>query len=789
MKFLLYRGVFLGFLINFIILFALGWVAYTRSQLRATLEDLQSRKNEVALSLERTLSAVNKAQNYAKAFYITEDPMFKNRFDSEVYEVQDKFRKLSYLLNEDPDQRAAVSEFERLINKKVKYHSELIELVKYRGHQEARKNFPVTDNLQINDDFEEASANIKAREDTAFLNEQMRLLRRDKWLQVLFTVLFTLSLLLLITVFFIIRYHLRGRVKAETLLEGNEQIIRSIIDRTSEPIFMKEIDGQYIMANKQFEELFHKSAGNIKGKTDHDLFPKEIADKMRSDDLDVIKSEKEIRFEETLPHNGQMHTYILVKFPLRDLKNTIYGVGAIAMDISEQKNTEVRLKESEALIQTLFDIAPEAVIMMDQTGNILKWNRKAEQIFLYNASEVLGKPMHEMILPERYWDSHVQGMKRFLETGDWPILNRTIEISAVNENKVEFDIELSISSSHVKGHHIFVAFAKDISGRKKLERENQENKNFLSSVVDNIPDMIFVKDAKDLKFVTFNKAGERLLGFTKKEMMGKSDFDFFPKEQAEFFAEKDKQVLEKGELVDIREEEIDTKNGKRWLHTKKIPILDENGKPKFLLGISSDITTRKILELERDEAAKKLRENEKRISLILENIGEGVVVSDTKKRVVLLNQMAEEILELTNIAGATDWSGLYDIYYPDGRTVFPAQNLPLERALRGEPTDEEEILIRNPDTGQTKLLKVNGRPIFDERGNLRAAVATIKDTTKYKEMERALEESEMKYRRLIGFKRDGDPEKKDAQKNDPEKKGSANTDPGKEGPSKKEPYK
>ncbi|MCE3260203.1 MAG: hypothetical protein K0S12_1844, partial [Bacteroidetes bacterium] len=692
-----------------------------------------------------------------------------------------------------------ITELERFVNKKIKFHTDLVEFVKYKGTAAAKKDFSVQENLKLNEELEKGSAEIYAKQDSLYLQEQVKLLRLDRTYKWIFSILFILSILLLITVFFIIRYHLRGRVKAETLLEGNEQIIRSIIDRTSEPIFMKEIDGQYIMANKQFEQLFHKSAGPVKGKTDHDLFPKEIADKLRSEDLDVIKSEKEIKFEETLPHNSEMHTYILVKFPLRDLKNNIYGVGAIATDISEQKNTEIRLKESEAVIQTLFDIAPEAVIMMDQNGNILKWNRKAEQIFLYNASEVLGKPMHEMILPERYWDSHVQGMKRFIETGEWPLLNRTIEISAVNENKVEFDIELSISSSHVKGHDIFVAFAKDISGRKKLERENQENKNFLSSVVDNIPDMIFVKDAKDLKFVTFNKAGENLLGFSKREMMGKSDFDFFPKEQAEFFTQKDRQVLDKGELIDIREEEIDTKNGKRWLHTKKIPILDENGKPKFLLGISSDITKRKMLEIERDEAAKKLRENEKRISLILENIGEGVVVADTKKRVILLNQMAEEILELDNIAGATDWSGMYDIYYPDGRTVFPAQNLPLERALRGEATDEEEILLRNPDTGQTKLLKVNGRPIFDERGNLRAAVATIKDTTKFKEMERALEESEMKYRRLIGFKRDADLEKKEtekkaadkktAEKDEAEKKDDDKKDPGSQGPEKKEPYK
>jgi len=132
---------------------------------------------------------------------------------------------------------------------------------------------------------------------------------------------------------------------------------------------------------------------------------------------------------------------------------------------------------------------------------------------------------------------------------------------------------------------------RDMTEYKKKEAEILQANNFLGAVLENIPNMIFVKDAKELRFVDFNKAGEELLGLKRKDLIGKNDYDFFPKEQADFFTSKDRSVLEGGKLLDIPEEPIDTKaHGKRILHTKKIPVLDKNGNPQYLLGISEDIT-------------------------------------------------------------------------------------------------------------------------------------------------------------------------------------------------------
>ncbi len=125
--------------------------------------------------------------------------------------------------------------------------------------------------------------------------------------------------------------------------------------------------------------------------------------------------------------------------------------------------------------------------------------------------------------------------------------------------------------------------------------------------------MIFVKEAKDLRFVMFNRSGEELLGYSRHDLIGKNDYDFFPREQADFFIQKDREVLEGGQLVDIPGEAILTKHlGERILHTKKIPITDREGRPLYLLGISEDIT-----ELKKTESL--LRVSERKYRSIFEN--------------------------------------------------------------------------------------------------------------------------------------------------------------------------
>jgi len=272
----------------------------------------------------------------------------------------------------------------------------------------------------------------------------------------------------------------------------------------------------------------------------------------------------------------------------------------------ELERANAALIESEERFRTFLDHAPNLVFVKGTDGRYLYANRRFKEAFRLDQNSIVGKTDPELF-PREQADQYQANDRRVLET------EQALEFEevAIYADGLHTNIVVMFPVRDGLGHiYATGGIVTDITDRKNTEDELQRSEAFTASVIDNLPNMVFVKDAKDLRFARLNKAGEQLLGYSERELLGKNDYDFFSKAEADFFTANDRKTLATGRLLDIPEEPIKTRNGVICLlHTKKIPITDHEGRPLYLLGISEDITDRKRAEMELRQNQEELRQH------------------------------------------------------------------------------------------------------------------------------------------------------------------------------------
>jgi two-component system sensor kinase FixL len=259
---------------------------------------------------------------------------------------------------------------------------------------------------------------------------------------------------------------------------------------------------------------------------------------------------------------------------------------------------------------------------------------------------------------------------------------------------------------------------------------------FLTSIIDNLPGMLFIKDAKELRFLRINPVGEKLLGLSRAELIGKNDYDFFPQTQADFFTAKDREVLASGKEVDIPEEEINTMElGKRWLHTRKVPILDEAGQPAFLLGISYDVTEAKLGEMARQET-------EVRFQTLFDFASEYIFVIDPESRILQTNCYA--VVQSGYKKDEFIGKPIKEFFTSESQQVCD-YNFPMLKA-QGVNRADIEFVFKNGEIIQTECMST---AIPDEKGNYTSFLIILRDVTEKMRATRSLADSERRFRAIF----------------------------------------
>jgi PAS domain S-box-containing protein len=143
----------------------------------------------------------------------------------------------------------------------------------------------------------------------------------------------------------------------------------------------------------------------------------------------------------------------------------------LQLEVTERKQAEDALRSSEERVRLIMNTAFDAIVTSDSTGRILEWNTQAEKTFGWRRQEAMGRNLTETIIPPAYHEAHRRGLERLLATGEGPILNKRLEMTARHKDGHELPVELTISPVRTQGAVLFCGFLKDITERKQSEAQ------------------------------------------------------------------------------------------------------------------------------------------------------------------------------------------------------------------------------------------------------------------------------------------------------------------------------
>jgi len=274
----------------------------------------------------------------------------------------------------------------------------------------------------------------------------------------------------------------------------------------------------------------------------------------------------------------------------------------------------------------------------------------------------------------------------------------------------------------------------DITERKRAEENLRNTQDFLNAVLQNLPISVFIKDAVEQRFIYWNTASEELFGYSRDEVILNNAADLLKSEEANYLQAQDLEVLATRKGVDLPEETIQLPHrGKRILHTKKVPLFDDSGAPKYILGIAEDITESKKNETELS-----------RLAIVAQKTQNGVIITDAQGCIEWVNE------GFTRISGyvLAEMQGKKPGDVLQGSQTDPLTIAQLRAALATGVPFNQEIYNYNKD-GKGYWVALSIAPIYQETGELEGFIAVQTDITDRKQAEATVRESESYYRCIV----------------------------------------
>lgn len=370
----------------------------------------------------------------------------------------------------------------------------------------------------------------------------------------------------------------------------------------------------------------------------------------------------------------------------------------------------------------------DAVIVIDEAGVVIEWNRQSESTFGWRRDEAIGKPVAELIIPQSHRQAHRQGLEHFLQTGEGPVLNKRVELTALHKDGNEFPIELAITPSQTESGWRFAAFARDISER--IRREQVEAK--LAAIVSSSTDAIIGKEL-DGTITSWNRAAEELYGYTADEMIGQNIQKIVPPDR-----NNELQAILVGLAVGRNVPPTETvrvhRDGTRLNISLSVsPVKDSKGAIVSASATARDITSETA-------ARERAIEQQATIAAILNSTASGIYGIDLSGNCNFANPACAELLGYDS---PDEFLGknMHDLIhhsYADGSS-FSAQQCPIYTSLQkgAAVRIEDEVLWRKD--GSSFYAEYWSHPIYREKTHV-GAVVSFHDISDRKALEAIADE-------------------------------------------------
>ena len=538
---------------------------------------------------------------------------------------------------------------------------------------------------------------------------------------------------------------------AEEALKESEQNLRNFLDNSIMGVRVRQ-DGYIVFANQALLDIFGcENIDELRASPPEERYtPECYADfllrKKKLANGEPISTKIEInivRKDGTIRH--------LQVFGRQVISNGKTQTQTFYNDITESKEAEKQVRESEHNLKTYFENAPDGIYLSDLKGVFLYGNKKAEDLLGYDKEELVGKNFLELtLLPAKY----------LIRAGKLLALNAMgkntgpDEFQLIKKDKTHVWVEINTTTIKQKDKKIILGFARDITERKKSDEKLRLEKDRAQTYLDIAAVMIVALDI-DGKVTLINRRGCEILGYKADEILGRNWFtNFLPKTILNEVLSVWRKI-NAGEIEPLRqyENQVLTRDGQeRTIAWNNVELRDAKGRIIGTLSSGEDIT-------EREQAVKAMRESEEKYRLIVENSTDIIFTLNNRGEFVYLSPSVKKVLgyEQSDLLGRTFRSFVHagDVYVIDkaeqSHNVYGVQ-----------PTVNDEYRFRD-SSGEWRWFVSTGVPMREKHGEVFSFVGIARDITAQKRVESELKASEQNFRNsidgsLMGIRITGDKE-------------------------------